>query len=221
MGRLQPPAHAAFGTGPISEAMLCGAALPVRVYAFFSTCSSIIDRLIMRATGDWCAHCGLRFVYAEKNTTAGTARADRIASGSALSAKSVVSSPVRDEYMEARQGGVREARTTRKLLDWAARDKSVQLEFLPLPMAPEDAGRTRLVAQTWVGSAAYGDWQLVRQLFYEKWGWPVPRTMGQIVCCEFLARSVYPVLDLRSSDRDFDSLTPGSVYRRVLELQPK
>lgn len=102
-----------------------------------------------------------------------------------------------------------------KLLLWRKKHPGNRLEILPLHVDVESAGRMWLAAQTWVGSAGYGAWQLVAQLAFEKWGLPVRRSMGRVVCCELVARIAYPDVDLRSENRDFDELTPGSVYRCV------
>lgn len=96
-----------------------------------------------------------------------------------------------------------------RIYRWKLESARRRVEVIWLPAKPEQAARARLFAQTFVGSASYGAMQLFWMLAMIRWGWRVPRSIGKVVCSEYVVRCLYP--DIWTQD-NFDEVTPADVY---------
>jgi hypothetical protein len=97
---------------------------------------------------------------------------------------------------------------------WVAKSKNGlvptrRIEIIEIPCDPAVAALKRKVAETYVGSAGYGELQLLAMLAFIKWGWPVPHSMGRVVCSEYVARVLFPEIWVADN---FDEITPRDVY---------
>lgn len=122
------------------------------------------------------------------------------------------------EYYEALFGrGVRGPIPYRYVQDWAAKSPDRVLKFWPLSGCRDLADRKRLTAEMWVGAVGYGHLQILAMLLRKKIGWNVRRSIGRVVCSEYVARVLWPEFDLRDG-REFDEVTPANLWRSAQAL---
>jgi len=170
------------------------------MFLFFSRNDSLVSRLIRRVCGCPWSHCGFGFSFDEPEKQ--SPRISRIdANGAAQTAV----------YYEALFG--RQIAPPRPLADlaaWAAAAKGREFVVVDIPfVSPEIAERKRMIAETFVQAATYGGLQLLAMFFFLEFGWRVPRSVGRVVCSEFVARVLFPEIWMLDN---FDEVTPGDVW---------
>lgn len=171
------------------------------VFAIFVQGDAWLSRLIRRVTGSRWSHVALGFAKQEGDRNVQRSRFD-----------------IPAVYFEALFGeGVVGPKPMWHVMEWAAESKDRAFEVVPIPVGIFGAMRIRMVAETYVGDATYARWQLLAQFAFERWGWPVPRSMAKVQCSEFLARACFTEIDLRRT-RSFDSVSPAWLYKRLKEL---
>lgn len=76
-----------------------------------------------------------------------------------------------------------------------------------------------LCADSYVGSATYGEWQLLQMWANIRFGRPVRGDDRRMVCSELVARALKPIIDLRAvfkPAKTFDEITPGDIWDVLL-----
>lgn len=168
------------------------------IFVFFCKGDSLLSRAIMRITGGPWSHCGIGFTI-PKGSCAEFPEADQV-------------------YFEALFGkGFNGPRPLSDVYDWEAKNPERKVLVVRVGGVAAFATSKLVIAQTWVGTVGYAEWQLVAMWFYERIGrrigLRVPRSTSRVVCSEAVARILHPQIDLTDADHPrLDEVNPVSLY---------
>lgn len=123
------------------------------------------------------------------------------------------------EYFESLFArGVIGPRAIMNLWDYQAEHPGVFHTAIQLNCNARMAAGKYAIAQTFVGSAGYGEMQLIAMWLFKRFGWRVPLSIGRVVCSEFVARVIFPEWDVTDAEHTFDEIDPGFLYGRLRKL---
>lgn len=125
------------------------------------------------------------------------------------------------QYCEALMGeNVTGPKDVAKLTALQAENSKTRIAFVLLQLTPEECEQKRQLCFAWRGVMTYSKPQLLAMAMFERYGLPVPHSPSRVVCSEFVARVLYPQIDLRDLRRTrFDEVNPNSAWRRLMEIQ--
>jgi len=127
------------------------------------------------------------------------------------------------EYYECLfSDGFRGPKPIEKLMEFQKAGGRVDIQVVDSLKCPE-AQQIRNTCQMWVGQKGYYAWQLVLMWYFERvlrfYHKHIPPSPNRLVCSEAVARLVWPWIDLRDEDRNFDEVNPNSAYRKWLKIK--
>ena len=173
---------------------------PVELFVFACWGDSWISRLIRHVTGGP-SHVGVGWRFVSP-VVQDTIRRSRLVFDGVW-------------YSEALFGRtIGPARRWKRVVEWALKGPTRRIDERKVALDRAAAVRCWRRAQLFVGRRSYGEWQLFFMWLHARVGTRVPSSPLKFVCSEYVARVLFPELDLRG-DREMDELTPRDVWEAL------